>query len=85
MLLISACSSIPDRVRDEQDPFERLNRSVYAFNTTVDEEVIAPINYTQKIFQFSSMSASVAQRTVSVWPNAEISFLRIVLRISHTL
>ncbi len=44
MLLATGCASAPedDQWVDERDPFETLNRDVWDFNLTLDEEVLLP-------------------------------------------
>ncbi|MDH5594865.1 MAG: VacJ family lipoprotein [Gammaproteobacteria bacterium] len=43
LFLLSACASIPSEVRDESDPFEGFNRTMYSFNETVDDYVMKPV------------------------------------------
>lgn len=43
LLLLSACTTIPSDVRDESDPFESFNRSMYTFNETVDGVLLKPV------------------------------------------
>jgi phospholipid-binding lipoprotein MlaA len=44
LLALAACSSIPAKEqRDRRDPWERMNRSVYKFNTVVDHAVLRPV------------------------------------------
>lgn len=48
MLLLSGCASTQS-YHNPQDPFEPLNRRIYAFNDTVDKAVLKPVaqGYTQ--------------------------------------
>jgi phospholipid-binding lipoprotein MlaA len=44
LLALTACSSIPAKERrDRRDPWERVNRSLFKFNTAVDHAVLRPI------------------------------------------
>lgn len=43
LLLLSACATVPSNVRDENDPFEGFNRSIYTFNETVDGVLLKPV------------------------------------------
>lgn len=40
--LMAGCASVPDRQRVASDPFESFNRSVFAFNDTLDGYLIKP-------------------------------------------
>ena len=43
-LFLNGCSSSPDTAgKQENDPFESINRQIYAFNNGADEYVIGPI------------------------------------------
>ena len=42
VLLLSACATVPGGKHDPRDPFERVNRSVYRFNTAADHAVLRP-------------------------------------------
>lgn len=41
--LVPACATLPPGERDPRDPFERVNRSVYRFNDTLDRNVARPV------------------------------------------
>ena len=41
--IVSGCASIPDEQRTASDPWEPMNRSLYAFNTTVDKATLRPV------------------------------------------
>lgn len=44
LLTLAACASAPDREeRDPRDPYEGFNRSVYAFNDSIDRAAIRPV------------------------------------------
>jgi phospholipid-binding lipoprotein MlaA len=43
LLVLCGCASLPPGKRDARDPFERMNRSVYRFNTAADEAVVRPL------------------------------------------
>ncbi|MDH5435972.1 MAG: VacJ family lipoprotein [Gammaproteobacteria bacterium] len=43
LLLLSGCATISSDYRDESDPFERFNRSMYTFNDTLDGVLLKPI------------------------------------------
>lgn len=43
LLLFGGCATLPPGQRDARDPFERLNRSVYRFNTAADRAVLRPV------------------------------------------
>ena len=43
-IILSSCASSPDTVgKQEDDPFESLNREIFAFNDSADKYVIGPI------------------------------------------
>ena len=42
-LLLSGCASLPSGKPDPRDPWERFNRSVYAFNDAVDQHLAKPV------------------------------------------
>ncbi len=42
-LLMSACASTQTASSDPRDPFENYNRSMFRFNTSLDENVIKPV------------------------------------------
>jgi phospholipid-binding lipoprotein MlaA len=41
--LLGGCATIPSGKADPRDRFERLNRSVYRFNSTLDHAVLRPV------------------------------------------
>jgi phospholipid-binding lipoprotein MlaA len=41
-LLLAGCAALPPGKRDPRDPFERMNRAVYSFNTATDKAVLRP-------------------------------------------
>jgi phospholipid-binding lipoprotein MlaA len=41
--ILSACASIPDDQRSENDPWEALNRPLYSLNTTIDKVTLKPL------------------------------------------
>lgn len=43
VLLASGCASLPEQTRHPQDPFERYNRAMFAFNDQVDRAVLKPV------------------------------------------
>jgi phospholipid-binding lipoprotein MlaA len=43
MLTLTACAALPPGPRDPRDRFERYNRSMFAFNNTVDRAVARPV------------------------------------------
>jgi phospholipid-binding lipoprotein MlaA len=43
VVLLAGCAALPPGKRDPRDPFERVNRSVYRFNTAADEAVLRPV------------------------------------------
>ncbi len=42
-LLMTACASTQTTSNDPRDPFENYNRSMFSFNTSLDENVIKPV------------------------------------------
>lgn len=42
-LLGAGCASIPETERSREDPWEPMNRSIYAFNDTVDRVTLKPL------------------------------------------
>lgn len=40
---LSGCATAPTAKRDPRDPFERVNRGTYAFNSAVDRGVLRPV------------------------------------------
>jgi phospholipid-binding lipoprotein MlaA len=40
---LAGCASLPNGKPDPRDRFERFNRSVYAFNTTLDHAILRPV------------------------------------------
>jgi phospholipid-binding lipoprotein MlaA len=40
--MLSACATVPAGKHDSRDPFERVNRSVFRFNTAADHAVFRP-------------------------------------------
>lgn len=42
VFVLSGCATVPAGKHDARDPFERVNRSVYRFNTSVDHAVLRP-------------------------------------------
>jgi len=59
--LLSGCASIPPPgKKDPRDRFERVNRSVYRFNTTLDHAVLRPVART-----YVRVTPSGARRCVS--------------------
>ncbi len=42
-LLLTGCASTPGMAADPRDPFERYNRSMFAFNDALDRNVIKPV------------------------------------------
>jgi phospholipid-binding lipoprotein MlaA len=42
VLLLVGCAALPPGKRDARDPFERMNRGVYRFNTETDKLVLRP-------------------------------------------
>ena len=42
-LLLSGCASTPGMGADPRDPFERYNRSMFAFNDALDRNVLKPV------------------------------------------
>lgn len=42
-LVLSGCASLPSGKPDPRDPWERFNRSVYAFNDAVDQHLAKPV------------------------------------------
>ena len=44
LFFLNGCASSPDTTgKQENDPFESINRQIYAFNNGADEYVIGPI------------------------------------------
>jgi phospholipid-binding lipoprotein MlaA len=43
LLALSGCASAPPTKPDARDPFERINRSTFAFNQSLDKAVIRPV------------------------------------------
>jgi len=44
LVLLSSCASSPDTVgKQENDPFESINREIFAFNDSADKYIIGPI------------------------------------------
>jgi len=41
-LLLAGCAALPPGKRDPRDPFERMNRGTYRFNTEADKLVLRP-------------------------------------------
>lgn len=42
-LFLSACTSIPKEARVKHDPWESYNRTIYNFNTAVDNTIMKPV------------------------------------------
>ena len=42
-VLLSGCATVPAGKRDPRDRFERVNRSVYKFNTSLDHAILRPV------------------------------------------
>jgi len=42
-LLLAGCATIPSGKADPRDPWERMNRSTYAFNDALDKKVARPV------------------------------------------
>ena len=42
-LLLSGCASTGDDITETNDPFEPFNRSMFAFNKTLDDALLAPL------------------------------------------
>jgi phospholipid-binding lipoprotein MlaA len=42
VLLLAGCAALPPGKRDPRDPFERMNRGTYRFNTETDKLVLRP-------------------------------------------
>jgi phospholipid-binding lipoprotein MlaA len=42
-LVLSGCASLPSGKPDPRDPWERFNRSVYAFNDALDQHLAKPV------------------------------------------
>lgn len=40
--LLAGCATVPNGKADPRDPFERVNRSIYSFNTAADRAVFRP-------------------------------------------
>ena len=43
LLLLCACATLPPGKRDPRDPWERMNRSFYKFNDTLDRHIVKPV------------------------------------------
>lgn len=43
LLLLAGCATLPPGERDPRDRFERVNRSVYRFNDTMDRAIAKPV------------------------------------------
>ncbi|MEO8306911.1 MAG: VacJ family lipoprotein [Pseudomonadota bacterium] len=43
LALLSACASLPEGQRDQRDPLERVNRSIYEFNDVLDRNLAVPV------------------------------------------
>lgn len=41
--LLASCATVPDGPRSKSDPFEPLNRQVFAFNEAVDAAILKPV------------------------------------------
>jgi phospholipid-binding lipoprotein MlaA len=42
--LLAGCATIPSGKADPRDPFERVNRSIYSFNSAADRAVFRPLS-----------------------------------------
>jgi phospholipid-binding lipoprotein MlaA len=42
IFLLAGCATIPNGKHDPRDPFERVNRSIYSFNSAADRAVFRP-------------------------------------------
>jgi phospholipid-binding lipoprotein MlaA len=42
VFLLAGCATLPNGKADPRDPFERVNRSIYAFNNGLDHAVVRP-------------------------------------------
>ena len=42
VFMLAGCATLPNGKADPRDPFERVNRSVYSFNSAADRAVIRP-------------------------------------------
>jgi phospholipid-binding lipoprotein MlaA len=42
LLLLCGCAALPPGKRDPRDPWERMNRSFYKFNDTLDRAIVKP-------------------------------------------
>ena len=40
---LTGCATVPEASRDQRDPFEPLNRGVYAFNDGLDKTLVRPV------------------------------------------
>ncbi|MGH8232478.1 MAG: MlaA family lipoprotein, partial [Steroidobacteraceae bacterium] len=43
LIALGGCATLPSGKPDPRDPYERMNRSIYKFNTTVDHAVLRPV------------------------------------------
>jgi phospholipid-binding lipoprotein MlaA len=43
LVLLGGCASVPDGTAKPQDPFERVNRATYRFNSAIDRAVLKPV------------------------------------------
>ncbi len=43
LFLLAGCATIPSGKADPRDPFERVNRSIYGFNSAADRAVLRPV------------------------------------------
>ena len=43
LLYLTGCATLPAGNRDPRDPLERMNRSVYSFNVSLDKHVLSPV------------------------------------------
>jgi phospholipid-binding lipoprotein MlaA len=43
VFLLAGCATLPNGKADPRDPFERVNRSIYSFNSAADRAVLRPV------------------------------------------
>ncbi len=58
-LLLAGCAASPDRPANEQDPWEGMNRKVYAFNDAFDRHLLKPVSQGYKAITPDPVEQSV--------------------------
>ena len=69
MAFLSACSSVPsscDNQSCSEDPFEKVNRGVFAFNQILDKAILKPVSKVYRALTPSGLRSSVGNFFVNL-------------------